>query len=161
MKEFDVQLETFKETMIYGIWMKSNDKNISRDIHKLSKEYYEVVKKKEKEVAPLYVLSSNHKDNTGDFQLFIASTIEESSLEPYKLHDGTYAKITVKPKFGFLWETSIGEAKKYFYKDWLPNSGYEPLNFEYELHTEKSHGKDQSVDIVFGISKIEGNSKQK
>ncbi|MDO5516060.1 MAG: GyrI-like domain-containing protein [Clostridium sp.] len=155
MKEFDVQLEDFKETMIYGIWMKSNDRNISRDIHKLSKEYCEVVKKKEKEVLPFYVLDSNHKDNTGDFQMFIASTIEESSLEPYKLKEGTYAKITVKPKLGFLWGAVIGEAKKYFYKEWLPKSGYETLNFEYELHTEKSVGKDPAVDIVFGICKIE------
>ena len=45
MKEFDVELESIDETIIYGIWMKSNDKTISKDIQKLSKEYYEVVSK--------------------------------------------------------------------------------------------------------------------
>lgn len=154
MKEFDVKLESFNEAVIYGIWMKSNDKNISKDIRNLCEEYHKVVKKKEKEVLPLYVMSVNHKENTGDFQLFIgSSSIEDSSLEHYKLHGGTYARINVTPKLGFLWGAAIGEAKHFFYKKWLAENGYESLNLEYELHTEKSIGKDPSIDLIFAVSK--------
>lgn len=157
MKDFCVDLKSFNETMIYGIWMKSNYKHISRDISKLSKEYYEIEKKKKEEVSPFYVLLTNHKENTGDCQILVASTIEdnENGLEKYKLQAGTYASITVKPKFNFLSENIISEARKYFYKKWLPSSGYESLNFDYELHSEQSKELNSTLEIVFGIKKCE------
>lgn len=152
MKEFDVELESIDETIIYGIWMKSNDKTISKDIQKLSKEYYEVVSKNQGEVLPFYVLTTNYKEKTGDFQMLIGGNMERDDLEHYKLKQGKYAKITVKPKLGFLWGTAIGEAKKFFYKKWIPERGYKPLNVEYEFHTEKSLEKSPTVDLIFGIS---------
>ena len=37
-----------------------------------------------------------------DFELFIGSMIDKSSLESYVLSAGEYAKITVKPKLGIF-----------------------------------------------------------
>ena len=55
---------------------------------------------------------------------------------------------------GFMWGLSIGEAKRYFYKEWLPKSGFLPLNMEYEYHSEASKGKNPQIDILFAIEKL-------
>lgn len=47
----------------------------------------------------------------------------------------------------------MGEAKRYFYAQWLPNSGYKALNMEYEYHTEKSVSKKPEIEIYFAIDK--------
>ena len=54
---------------------------------------------------------------------------------------------------GFMWGLSIGEAKRAFYTEWLPNSDYTALNMEYEYHTEISAGKNPQIDILFSIEK--------
>jgi len=84
--------------------------------------------------------------------MLIGGTLESKLLELYIISKGKYAKITIKPKFGFLWGLSIGEAKRYFYTDWIKSSNYMPLNMEYEYHTEKNIGKNPTVDIIFSIS---------
>ena len=76
---------------------------------------------------------------------------DKNSLESYVLPASEYAKITVKPKLGFLWGASIGEAKQYFYTKWLPTSSFEALNLEYEYHTERSTEKQPAIDIIFAI----------
>ena len=62
-------------------------------------------------------------------------------------------KVTIKPKLGFLWGLSIGEAKKAFYTKWLPASDYLAHNMEYEYHTENSKGKNPQIDIHFAVQK--------
>ena len=105
----------------------------------------------EGKVLPYFVLSRNYNEQSRDFELFIGSMIDKSSLESYVLSAGEYAKITVKPKLGFLWGASIGEAKQYFYTKWLPKSSFEALNLEYEYHTERSTEKQPTIDIIFAI----------
>ncbi|MFR1872696.1 MAG: AraC family transcriptional regulator, partial [Coprococcus sp.] len=103
------------------------------------------------EVLPYFVLTQNYNEQSRDFELFIGSAIDKSGLESYVLSAGEYAKITVKPKLGFLWGASIGEAKQYFYTKWLPKSSFEALNLEYEYHTERSKEKQPTIDIIFAI----------
>ena len=100
---------------------------------------------------PFFVLSRNYNEQSHDFELFIGSVIDKDGLESYILPANEYAKITVKPKLGFLWGVSIREAKQYFYTKWLPTSSLEALNLEYEYHTEKSTKKQPTIDIIFAI----------
>ena len=127
MSGLEVNLEYIEQQTIYGLWQKSNDKTISRDIKALSKQYHAVVSMPEGKVLPYFVLSRNYNEQSRDFELFIGSMIDKSSLESYVLSAGEYAKITVKPKLGFLWGASIGEAKQYFYTKWLPKSSFDCL----------------------------------
>ena len=85
--------------------------------------------------------------------MLIGGNIVNNELDNYTLPAGNYAKITVKPKMGFLWGASIGEAKRYFYIKWLLENPYKALNMEYEYHTEKTIGKSPTMDIIFAISK--------
>ena len=147
MSGLEVNLEYIEQQTIYGLWQKSNDKTISRDIKALSKQYHAVVSMPEGKVLPYFVLSRNYNEQSRDFELFIGSMIDKSSLESYVLSAGEYAKITVKPKLGFLWGASIGEAKQYFYTKWLPKSSFEALNLEYEYHTERSTEKQPTIDL--------------
>lgn len=65
---------------------------------------------------------------------------------------GIYGKVVVKPKLGFLWGLAVGEAKRYFYVQWLPASDYDALHMEYELHTEKSVPKKPVIALYIAIT---------
>ena len=153
MSSLEVNIEYIEQQTIYGIWHKSNDKTISKDIKALSKQYHAVVSMPEGKVLPYFVLSRNYNEQSRDFELFIGSEINKDGLESYVLPASEYAKITVKPKLGFLWGASIGEAK------WLPTSSFEALNLEYEYHTERSTEKQPAIDIIFAIRRKAINIK--
>lgn len=153
MSRLEVNIEYIEQQTIYGLWRKSNDRTISKDIKALSKQYHAMVSMPEGKVLPYFVLSRNYNEKSRDFELFIGSMIDESGLENYVLPASEYAKIIVKPKLGFLWGASIGEAKQYFYTKWLPKSPFEALNLEYEYHTERSKEKQPTIDIIFAIQR--------
>lgn len=146
-------IEVKEDKSIYGLQLNSNDKSQSKDIPSLSKKYYEIISKNSGEVVPFFVLSQNYNEDTKDFELFIGGLFENEKLESITIPKGFYGKVTIKPKIGFLWGLSIGEAKKVFYTEWLPKSDYLALNMEYEYHTEISKGKNPQIDILFAIKK--------
>ena len=157
MASLKVDIIYMEQQTLYGLWQKSNDKTISKDIKALSKQYHAIVSMPERKVLPYFVLSRNYNEQSRDFELFIGGVIDKGCLERYTLPAGEYAKITVKPKLGFLWGASIGEAKQYFYTKWLPASAFEALNLEYEHHTERSMEKQPTIDIIFAIRRKDIN----
>ena len=146
-------IELREDKSVFGLCKQSNDKTQTKDIPNLSKEYYDVVSKNSGDVIPFFVISRNYDINTKGFQLFIGGLIENDNLETFTIPKGVYGKVTIKPKMGFMWGLSIGEAKRYFYMEWLPKSEYTPLNMEYEYHTEISKGKNPQIDILFAIER--------
>lgn len=151
MASIDVEVMELEEKSVYGLWKQSNDETISNDIDILSEEYYKTICCSEGTVLPYIVLSRNYDETSKNFEMFIGSTIENNELKTMTLPAGKYAKITIEPKFGFLWGASIGEAKRYFYTKWLPASQYQGMNMEYELYTEKSESKNPTAYIFFAI----------
>ena len=150
MSKLKVEITDNTEIVIYGLSKFSNDKTISKDIMELSEKYKNIIGKDL--ITPYFVLSKNYDENTKDFELFIGSIFDNKKLEQIKIPKGKYAKITIKPKMKFMWGLSIGGAKRYFYTEWIKNSEYKPLNMEYEYHTEKSIGKNPTIDLIFFIS---------
>lgn len=146
-------IENSEDKLIYGLRQKSNDKTQSKDIPTLSNKYYDVVHKGSGEVIPFFVVSKDYNESTKDFGLFIGGLLENVSLDTFIIPKGIYGKVTIKPKMGFLWGLSIGEAKRAFYTEWLPKSDYTALNMEYEYHTEISKGKKPQIDIFFAVNK--------
>lgn len=156
MKNYNVTIEEHVDDIkLYGLSRKSNDDSIANDIPQLTDDYHKWTTLKR--VLPLYILSKNYDEETGNFDLFIGSTSKYAGLNEITVPSGTYARITIRPKLGFLWGMAIGEAKVFFYKTWLQNSAYEAVNMEYEHHTEKSTGMFPSVDIIFAIQKKHQN----
>ena len=154
MRKLDfVVIENNIDTPVYGLCQKSNDRTQAKDIPAISKKYYEAVGKRSGEVIPFFVIAKDYNESTKDFQLFIGGAIERNNLETFIIPKGIYGKVTIKPKMGFMWGLSIGEAKRAFYTEWLPNSDYTALNIEYEYHTEISTGKNPQIDILFSIEK--------
>lgn len=154
MSNLVIDIIELDETTIYGLWRKSNDRMLSSDIKSISEKYYSIVSLTKGSVLPYFILSRNYDEESKDFDMLIGGIIENKDLDKFHLPEGRYAKITVKPKLGFLWGAAIGDAKKYFYTKWLPSSQYQGLNMEYEYHTEKSKGKHPSIDIIFAIKKL-------
>lgn len=152
MAKIEVQLQQKENTILYGVWGKTNDRTISKDIPLLSSKFYRITKTQEGTVLPFFVLSRNYDASTGDSELFIGSLLPNAELSELVLPDGTYAVITVKPKFGMLWGVAVGEAKRFFYTKWLQQSSYCGQNMEYEYHSKKTIGKKPAIDIVFSIN---------
>lgn len=151
MKE--LQIVERPERQVYGVWGPSNEKTQARDIPDVSKRYYQTVDKRYGEVLPFYVVSRGFDEKTKAFSLFIGGKEPGAGLDALTLPAGIYGRMTVRPKFGFLWGAAIGEAKRYFYAKWLPKSPYQAMNMEFELHQEKSLGWNGSVDLLFYIEK--------
>lgn len=152
MAKHEVTLHQLEARNLYGVWGKSNDKTIAKDIAHISQQYYQITKKEKGNVLPFFVLSKDYNPSTQDFALFVGSVANSNCLESAVLPQGLYAKITVKPKFGFLWGLAIGEAKRFFYTQWLPTSDYKALNLEYEHHTQASIGRLPAIDILFAVT---------
>ncbi len=151
MEKLEVSVINMEEQVIYGVQKNANDKTVSADIKNLSGKYYSVMSSDEGSILPYFVLSRDYDKRTKDFKLFIGSILEKEGLESFVLPEGDYAKVTVKPKLGFLWGVSVGEAKRYIYTKWLPQSDYQELNMEFEFHTERSVGKHPTIDILFAV----------
>ena len=149
MANFDVEIIELSEIKIYGFSKKSNDKTVSRDVKELSTKYHAIIKKKP--IIPYFILSKNYNEKTKDFEMFIGSIYENKAFEQCIIPKGKFAKIIIKPKLGFIWGISIGQAKRYFYTKWIKNSKYKAMNIEYEYHTEKSIGKNPTIEIIFAI----------
>lgn len=153
MKKFEVKLEQRAETRLYGLWDKTSDKTLAKDIPVLSSKYHQLTGMQSDTVLPFFVLSRNYDKHTGSSELLIGSLLKNENLSELVLPCDCYAVITVKPKFGMLWGLAVGEAKRYFYTKWLPQSDYDAQNLEYEYHTDKTVGKNPTVDIVLAITK--------
>lgn len=149
----EVSIHTQQAYSVHGVWGKSSDKTVAKDIPSLSEKYYGFIGKPPESVLPFFVLSRDYDKATGQFDLFIGGDREISGLETYYLPAGVYGKIVVKPKLGLFWGLAVGEAKRYFYTKWLPASNYEAKNMEYEYHTEKSVSKKPEIDLIFAIRK--------
>ena len=50
MSNLEVNIEYIEQQTLYGLWQKSNDKTISKDIKALSKQYHAVVRSEERRV---------------------------------------------------------------------------------------------------------------
>ena len=145
--------ENHEDISVFGLSQKSNDRTQKKDIPAISKRYFGVVGKESGEVIPFFVVSKDYHESTKDFQLFVGGMIEKDNLETFVIPKGVYGKVTIKPKMGFMWGQSIGEAKRVFYTKWLLNSDYASRNMEYEYHTETSIGKHPQIDILFSVEK--------
>lgn len=155
MNTCTVELEKLEERAIFGKWTASNDKTVAADIRALSKQYHSIVSLPEGGVLPYFVLSRNYQKKSGEFELLIGGALEKDGLECLVLPAGEYAKMTIKPKLGFLWGAAIGEAKRYFYTNWILQNTYRALNMEYEYHTEKSVGRHPAIELIFAIERNE------
>ena len=145
-----VQIEN--DVTVYGLRHPTNDTKQSKAIPMLSKKYYEQSNQNPKQSFPFYVISKDYDESTTEFDLFIAGSNAFEGAAEILIPKGSYAIITIKPKFKYLWGLAIGEAKMFFYTKWLPNSRYKGLNMEYELHTIKSTEKNPTIDLYFAIS---------
>ena len=142
-----------------GVQAPSNDRTVSRDIPRLARAFYRQAKKPAGSVLPFFVVSRDYQPQSGDFILFTGTDISNDAVfraadfpgPRLEIPSGLYAAITVRPLFGLFWGLAIGRAKRWFYTQWLPESGYAPVNLEYELHDKRSSRWFGSIELLFGI----------
>lgn len=164
-----IEIVEMEEKTFYGVWKKSNKKTMCADRAELYKKYYMdfgVIK------LPYIVLAQNYNCRNKEFELFMEVQHDKVyDLNKVILPAGEYAKVAIEPKLiflwriivkikpikkyikNFLWNLSIKEAKRYFYKKWIPKSPYRALNFDYELYGRESIVLRPLIYIVYAIEK--------
>ena len=145
---YEVALTKQPRQMLYCLHKNSGDK---AGIFPASQNSFTHIGAKPEMVLPFYVVSRDYDAAAEAFTLFIGDDGSNRGLEQEVLPAGIYAKLELRPRLGFLWGHSVGRAKRWFYTKWLPGSGYEAVNLEYELHTKKSVGKHPAVDLLFAF----------
>lgn len=138
--------------IIYGTSALSNVKKQAKDIPALSARYRKLSGQPQNTV-PFFVVSTGYQPASGDFSLFVGGDMPREGLQAFTLPAGTYGHVVIRPKLGFAWGAAIGEAKRAFYTEWLPASGYKALNIEYEHHTNTSLGKHPTLELLFAVGK--------
>ena len=160
MERFATEVVNLAQQTIHGLWKNANDRTIAKDIPTLSGSYYRAVGLSKGTVFPFFVLSRNYREQTGDFELLIGGAVPREGLAHLTLAAGDYVRMVVHPKLGFLWGPAIGEAKRWFYTQWLPKSRYAVCNLEYEYHTEASAGKHPVVELYFAVEEKETGAQK-
>lgn len=143
------------QVTLYGIWGTSSDKGQARDIPRLSRMLYALLGIPAGSLLPYYVVSKDYDVRTKAFALFVGGERRGQGLGTAVLPAGLYAETTVRPVLGFLWGPAIGRAKGAFYAQWLPSSGYDARNLEFEYHDARSTGKGRSIQLFFAIENRE------
>lgn len=138
---------------IYGLRMLSSDRTQAADIQTLSALYQNITGKPPKEALPYFIITQNYNEQTRQFDLFVGSLLDHKELESLLLPSGIYAKSEIKSTFSFLLGQKIGKAKRDFYRHFIPQSSYSPLDITYEYHTEKSLAQNGTIEIFYAVQK--------
>ena len=80
MSSLEVNIEYIEQQTIYGLWQKSNDKTISKDIKALSKQYHAMVSMPEGKVLPYFVLSRNYNEQSRDLGDTVFYTVSHGTI---------------------------------------------------------------------------------
>ena len=147
-----VEIRMLKAGRLHGFMKTSSAETRKTDIPELSTRYHDALEMEPGHVLPLYVITKD-RDDAGRHTLFIGGEKVDEKLDTLSMPEGPYARMVIRPKFSIFWAPAIAEAKQWFFSEWLPASGYEDINLEFELHSEKSVGKMPTLELFFGLKK--------
>lgn len=145
-----------------GLSKKTNMKNIYKDAAKLGKDYTRFKEKHKipnvKEPWMFVAYSKDFDEETKSWEYIMGDVVTKldtvpEGLKGYEIPAMTYAIFSVRAKYKFLWGLEISRMKKYIFTDWLPNSKYKSPGIDFELHDERSSGKNPSIDLYIAIEK--------
>lgn len=155
MEARQVQLVERAEECIYGLEMETRDARLHRDIPELTRRYRACTGRNARRALSLYVLTRDYAPESGRSTLFIGGRLPGEGLQALRLPGGLYAKLEIRPRFQFLWGAATGSAKRWFYTRWLPQSGFEARNLEFELHAARALERRPSAELYFALKRKE------
>lgn len=142
-----VEIRLLQAGRLHGCLTETTAASLPQAVPATSDRYHKIVNFRPGRILPLYVL-------TRGSTLFVGSTKQAEGLQSISLPGGPYACITIRPKYGLFWAKSIAETKSWFLHEWLPASKYRPIGLEFELHSERTVGKNPTLDLFFALEKI-------
>ena len=150
-----VEIRQLKAGRLHGFHAETTAQEMRKAIPELSTRDHKALEKTVRSVLPLYVITRDYDPASGRQILFFGGEVPHDALEVLEMPGAPYARVLVKPKFSVFWAPAIAAAKKWFYEEWLPASGYESLNIEFELHSERSMEKNPVLELFFALRRKE------
>lgn len=150
-----VELRFLQAGKLHGFRGESSAQTFRKDLPALSVRYHSVLQSSPGKLLPLYVVTRDHDPASGRLTLFFGGNTANEALEDIDMPAGVYARMVLRPKYGLFWGKAIEEAKRWFYGEWLPQSKFSPLNLEFEHHTDRTTGKQPTLELFFALRKKE------
>lgn len=123
----NVRVEFCEQVLLYGIWLPSSDKTISKDISRQSDLFYQLIGQLPGTVLPFFVLTRDYDLKSGKFDLFVGCS------------DGFLNAFTVSPSSDAL-HSSLPDS---FVAPCFPNEAAETAS----ASGANIQNKDQTFDI--------------
>jgi predicted transcriptional regulator YdeE len=145
--------------MAAGMSMQTDTKRIYRDVPRLAKRYHDYKRSHDipdcKTPWAFVAVSRGYDEEALTFTYAIGDVVTSfanlpSDLETLEIPAMTYAVVSVRPRSKFAWGFAIADVKRYVYRTWLPNSGYQQGRVidDFEYHDERSTRKRQpQIDL--------------
>jgi predicted transcriptional regulator YdeE len=155
-----VQIE--KEINCLGLSIRTTDKTVYKDLPHLYEKYMRL--KDEGKIKNIkepweYVSLSNNYSGSKSWDYYTGYVVtgyeeDRNELIRFSVPAGTYAIFEIRSKSKFLFGFKMGRMKQYIYTKWLPQSGYEFTNCDYEYNNAEMHQKSPyDIDLYIGIKR--------
>ena len=154
-------VEIEQPLQIMGLSIETSTKKVFRDVAQLGKRFEKIKGQIPNRQQP-WIFTAVSKDYDKHAQTFwymmgdVVTHVEvvPEELETFDIPAGTYAVFPVRPKNKLGWGFAIGDAKRYAYDEWLPQSMYKPAGTidDFEYHDERSEqAKNPEIDLYVAI----------
>lgn len=146
---------------LIGLSVDTTEKRIYRDVPRLGQVYQkrksEIPNKRHPWV--FAAVSQGYDPVTGSLTYTMGDVVTSLESIPagligFDIPAGKYAVFPVRPRNRLGWPFAIGDAKRYIYTVWLPQSGYEPAGTidDFEYHDARSTDKRHpEIDLYVAI----------
>ena len=152
-----------KPIKIVGLSMQTDSKNVYTQIPELGEKFLEL--KNEKGIPhPIkpwgFAAVTREFDKKARTWTYIIGDMVSgfdgvsNEFETFEIPAIKYAVFTIRPKNQYLWAYTISQTKKFVYKKWMPQNGYEPAGIidDFEWHDERSfREKGAEIDLYVAI----------
>jgi AraC family transcriptional regulator len=156
-------VELKKTIKIVGLSIQTDSKNVYKQVPELGQRFHKL--KNEKGIPhPIKpwgfaAVSKDFDKDAGTWNYIIGDMVSSfegvpEDFETFEIPAIKYTVFTIRPKNQYLWGYTISQTKKFVYKKWLPQNGYEPAGIidDFEYHDERSfQPKGAEIDLYVAI----------
>ena len=156
---------------IVGLSIKTDSKNVFKQIPELGKQFNETKKEKglpnRKTPWGFVSVCLDFNKEHGTWTNIIGDVVTSYKGKPsefisFDIPAITYAVFSIRPKNRHFWSWTITQTKKYAYEKWLPNSPYERAGIidDFEYHDARSFSvKNPEIELYIAIKKVDEEDK--
>lgn len=161
--KFTVRIRNYEqEKLAAGMSVTTSKNSMKKDVSSLQSRFQNKRDRLQHRSNPSGTMVISHQpDNRGYFSYFVGDLVDSGqqdvNFEIVTLPVGQYAHISVDFKYPSDLTLAVAKAKYFFFKKWLPDSGYRVSSDieSIELYDRRSNIKLPSMELIFPVESVE------